>query len=145
VKIIVMLVALALALAGSAVPSVSQPAGDTITWADDRESLLLDPRVSQSRHEAQIIMHVFDALIFRDFDGKFYPWLAEKWDLSKDGKSITFTLRKGVKFHDGTDFNAEAVKFTFDSIQDPKLGSQGAIDFLGPYQSTEVTIGTPSV
>ncbi|MDR7417367.1 MAG: ABC transporter substrate-binding protein [Armatimonadota bacterium] len=135
---LVALVALALALAGAASPSSSQPAADTIVWADDRESLILDPRVSQSRHEAQIIMHVFDALIFRDFDGKFYPSLAEKWEHSKDGKSMTFTLRRDVKFHDGTDFTADAVKFTFDSIQDPKLGSQAAIDFLGPYESTEV-------
>ncbi len=137
-KIVVTLVTLALALAASALPSNSQPAGDTIVWADDRESLILDPRVTQSRHEAQIIMQVFDTLIFRDFDGKFYPALAEKWEMSKDGKSITFSLRRDVKFHDGTDFTAEAVKFTFDTIQDPKLGSQGAIDFLGPYDSTEL-------
>ena len=44
------------------------------------------------------------------------PSLAESWDISDDGKVYTFQLRKGVKFHDGTDFNAEAVKFNFDRM-----------------------------
>ncbi|MGH2403242.1 MAG: ABC transporter substrate-binding protein [bacterium] len=110
----------------------------TVTWGEDFEVLLLDPRVTQSRHEAQVIMQIFDTLVFLDTDGKLYPALAEKWEHSKDGKSLTFWLRKNVKFHDGTPFNAAAVKFTFDSIQNPALGSQGAIDFLGPYASTEV-------
>ncbi len=115
-----------------------QPAADTVTWGEDFELVLLDPRVTQSRHEAQVIMQIFDTLLFLETDGKLYPALADKWEYSKDGKSITFSLRRGVRFHDGTEFNAEAVKFTFDSIQNPKLGSQAAIDFLGPYESTEV-------
>jgi peptide/nickel transport system substrate-binding protein len=110
----------------------------TVTWGEDLDLVTLDPRVSQSRHEAQVIMQIFESLIFLDTDGKMYPWLAESWQYSKEGTSITFQLRRGVKFHDGTSFDARAVKFTFDSIQDPKLGSQAAIDFLGPYKSTEV-------
>jgi ABC-type transport system substrate-binding protein len=42
------------------------------------------------------------------------PWLAERWEIAPDGKAITFYLRKGVKFHDGTPFNAQAVKVNFD-------------------------------
>jgi peptide/nickel transport system substrate-binding protein len=110
----------------------------TLTWGEDQDYATLDPRVTQSRHEAQAIMQMFESLLFLDTDGKFSPWLAERWEYSKDGKSITFHLRGDVKFHDGTPFNAEAVKFTFDTIVDPKLGSQGAIDFLGPYKSTQV-------
>ena len=46
--------------------------------------------------------------------GEYIPQLAEKWDIAPDGKSITFYLRKGVKYHDGTDFNAQAVKYVID-------------------------------
>jgi peptide/nickel transport system substrate-binding protein len=110
----------------------------TLTWGEDVDLRTLDPRVSQSLHEIQTFMQIFDRLVFLDTDGKFYPWLAESWESSKDGKSITFHLRRGVKFHDGSSFTAEAVKFTFDTIRDPKLASQAAYDYLGPYQSTEV-------
>jgi peptide/nickel transport system substrate-binding protein len=122
----------------SSIPITTAQADGTVTWGEDFELTLLDPRVTQSRHEAQVIMQVFDTLLFLDTDGKLYPGLAESWEYAKDGKSITFKLRRGVKFHDGTDFNAQAVKFTFDSIQNPQLGSQAAIDFLGPYDKTEV-------
>ncbi len=127
-------------LHGLATEGLSQaPRSDaTATWGEDNDYATLDPRVTQSRHEAQAIMQMFESLLFLDTDGKFSPWLAQKWEYSKDGKSITFALRRDVKFHDGTPFNAEAVKFTFDTIVDPKLGSQGAIDFLGPYKSTDV-------
>ncbi len=52
-------------------------------------------------------------------DGTLGPGLAESWESSADGKTITLHLQKGVKFHDGTDFNAQAVKAHFDRILDP--------------------------
>jgi peptide/nickel transport system substrate-binding protein len=50
------------------------------------------------------------------------PWLATSWQVGADKKSITFTLRKGVKFHDGTDFNAQSVKFNLEGAIAAKLG-----------------------
>jgi peptide/nickel transport system substrate-binding protein len=134
----VLAVLLLLALALPAQQTLAQAPGGVLSFGEDRDYRTLDPRVTQSRHEWQAIMHVFDSLIFRDADGKFHPWLAESWQFSADRRSITFKLRKGVTFHDGTPFNAEAVKFTFDSIQDPAVGSQAAIDLLGPYKSTDI-------
>ena len=127
----------AVATAGLVRPAVTQ-SDATLTWGEDFDFDTLDPRISQSRHEAQVIDQIFEALIFLDTDGKVHPWLAERWDYARDGKSITFRLRRDVKFHDGTQFDAKAVKFTFDSIADPKLGSQAAVDLLGPYRSTDV-------
>ena len=49
---------------------------------------------------------------------EFEPGLATSWDRSPDGRSITFELREGVRFHDGTDFNADAVVFNFQRIID---------------------------
>ena len=62
----------------------------------------------------------FNRLITIGDDGKYKPELALSWDTSKDGKAITFKLRKGVKFHDGTPFNAQAVKSNFDNLIPPK-------------------------
>ncbi|MBW2148980.1 MAG: ABC transporter substrate-binding protein, partial [Deltaproteobacteria bacterium] len=62
---------------------------------------------------------IYDALVEAKFDGSgVRPALAERWKISGEGKVYTFYLRKGVKFHDGTPFNAEAVKFNYDRILD---------------------------
>lgn len=111
----------------------------TVTWADDSTSDVgYDPRVTQSRHEEQVIVQVFDQLVAADADGQLYPGLATEWSVSDDNKSVTLTLREDVTFHDGTPFDAEAVKFTFDTIVDPATGSQGAVDLIGPYIGAEV-------
>jgi peptide/nickel transport system substrate-binding protein len=53
-------------------------------------------------------------------NGEMTPLLAEKWDIDPDNKTITFYLKKGIKFHDGTDFNAEAVKWNIEQYQENK-------------------------
>lgn len=60
---------------------------------------------------------VYEPLVKYGAGGKILPWLAEKWQVSTDGKTYTFTLRKGVVFSDGTPFNAAAVKKNFDAVQ----------------------------
>lgn len=64
------------------------------------------------------------------------PCLATNWDISDDGLVYTFYLRKGVKFHDGTYFTAEAVKATYDRVMDVNLGVASLID--GVYDHTEI-------
>jgi peptide/nickel transport system substrate-binding protein len=61
----------------------------------------------------------FDHLINIGDDGKYHPGLALSWDASKDGKTVTFKLREGVTFHDGTPFNAQAVKANIDNLIPP--------------------------
>jgi peptide/nickel transport system substrate-binding protein len=58
-----------------------------------------------------------------DDEGKVVPGLAESWSVSADKLTWTFKLRKGVRFHDGTPFNAQAVKHTLDRILNPATGS----------------------
>ncbi len=113
--------------------------GLTVTWGeDDNGARTYDPRVSSSRHEWQLIVQVFDTLVASDGSNKLFPGLATSWDVPEDGKSLTFKLRDGVSFHDGTPFDAAAVKFTLDSIVDPKLASESAITQLGPYAGSDV-------
>ncbi len=110
-----------------------------VVFSEDRPDLrTLDPRITQSRHEEMIIVQMFDQLISADSNGNLYPGLAKSWDVSSDGLHYTFNLRDDVTFHDGTKFDAAAVKATFDSIVDPETGSQGAVDILGPYASSDV-------
>jgi peptide/nickel transport system substrate-binding protein len=59
---------------------------------------------------------VLEQLLRTDEQERLHPWLAESWNIAKDGKSITLKLRKGIKFHDGTPFNAEAVKYNLEAV-----------------------------
>jgi peptide/nickel transport system substrate-binding protein len=92
---------------------------------------------------------VYDSLIMRDYvnfapEPPRMPGLAERWEVGPEGMSYTFFLRKGVKFHDGTPFDAAAVKFNFDRDSDPshpnyfQLGAGAAKAILGKVKSTEV-------
>jgi len=98
----------------------------------------LDPAVTPFAVSHWVMMNIYDTLVWRANDGSFKPGLAETWEPSEDGTEYTFQLREGVKFHDGTPFNADAVKFTFDHIVDPESHSGFASSLLGPYDRTEV-------
>ncbi|RKK02273.1 hypothetical protein EBE87_26350 [Pseudoroseomonas wenyumeiae] len=88
---------------------------------EDPESLHSGQSVSLTVNTCLNFLH--DRLIYIDDEGKPQPWLAESWSFSEDNKQIAFKLRPGTKFHDGTDLDAAAVKFHFDSILDPKTAS----------------------
>lgn len=74
----------------------------------------LDPQVVTAVNDFRILMNIYDGLVrYRDGSLEVEPALAKSWEISDDGTIYTFHLRKGVTFHDGTPFNAQAVKFTF--------------------------------
>jgi ABC-type transport system substrate-binding protein len=62
----------------------------------------------------RILRFVFEPLLICDVKENLQPWLATSWSVSPDGKAVTLKLRQGIKFSDGTDFNAEAVKFNLE-------------------------------
>jgi len=112
----------AAASAGAAASAAKPTAGGTLTvgFAGDMESG--DPFLNSSIHGKSIALHMFDNLIEVAPDGKLVPGLAESWKVA-DPKTISFTLRKGVKFHNGEDFNADAAKFSIDRMKDPATKS----------------------
>jgi peptide/nickel transport system substrate-binding protein len=113
--------------------------GGTLT-VDLTEQVLpdLDPGYTPEAVAYRVIRGVFDSLVYENTKGQFLPWLATKWTANSTDTSYTFTLRQGVKFSDGTPFNATAVKFTFDRIESPTEGSLFAISLLGPYADSVV-------
>ncbi len=84
----------------------------TITFAQGADPRGLDPAIVDDGESSKPIVQMYEGLLkFGDSNTEVEPCLAESWDISDDGLTYTFHLKEGVKFHDGTDFNAEAVKF----------------------------------
>lgn len=99
----------------------------------------IDPHINASAELGIPLTSVYDTLVYQDPEtGEFVPGLAERWEVSEDGLVYTFYLRRGVKFHDGTPFNAEAVRFNLERITSPDLASQKARFMLGPFERAEV-------
>jgi peptide/nickel transport system substrate-binding protein len=113
--------------------------GGTLVYALRDEPDRLDPNLSGLRPSQIVFFQIFDPLIVRDKRNQsFKPWLASAWTVSADGKVYTFTLRSGVKFQDGTPFDAAAVKFNFDRTHDPKLASRCGGCAVGFYDHADV-------
>jgi peptide/nickel transport system substrate-binding protein len=101
----------------SETPKLDVPSfGGTIVRAITSEPATLDPGGAASSGQNVILPYLLDMLIYRDVDNSYKPYLAEKWTISEDGRVVTFFLREGVKFHDGTPLNAEAVRFTYQRV-----------------------------
>lgn len=93
----------------------------------------LDPCLSSSFYDRQILNNVMDKLFDLNSKGKIVPMLATKYKVSNGGLLYTLTLRKGVKFTDGTPFNAAAVKFNLDRYRSATCAPRAAE--LAPVQS----------
>jgi peptide/nickel transport system substrate-binding protein len=92
----------------------STNADATFVFGTAGEPKVLDPAMATDGESFRISRQVFQTLITHEEGGtEIVGDLAESWEASPDGKAWTFKLRQGVKFHDGTDFNAEAVCFNF--------------------------------
>jgi peptide/nickel transport system substrate-binding protein len=121
-------------------PAAEVPAleGGTLIYGLTLTPSGIDPHVHASSELGIPLTSVYDTLVWQDLGGEFVPGLAKSWEVSDDGLTYTFHLRDDVVFHDGTPFNAQAVKFNFDRIADPATKSQKAVFMLGPYESTEI-------
>ncbi len=86
----------------------------------------IDPHVHASSELGIPLASVYDTLVFRDAGGGFVPGLAERWEAAPDGLTYTFFLRRDVRFHDGTAFDARAVKVNLERVLDPETKSQKA-------------------
>ena len=100
-------------------PALGQTPPNVLVVGQIAEPASLDPHVSTASNDFRIAVNVYDGLV-RNTPGtlEIEPALATDWTISDDGLEYIFNLRDGVTFHDGTPFNAEAVKFNFDRMLD---------------------------
>ena len=89
-----------------------------------------DPGKMSDADTHNIILQCFETLVTHAEDNSIVGQLAEKYDIENDGKTYVFTLKKGVKFHNGKEMTAEDVKWSFERTMDPKLASVDAENFL---------------
>lgn len=107
-------------LLGAPLAQAATPA-DALLIGQVAEPQSLDPQVATAANDSRILVNMYDGLV-RNGEGKLdiEPALATRWEISPDGLTYRFHLRDNVRFHDGTPFNAEAAKFTFDRMIDEK-------------------------
>ena len=112
--------------------------GKTLVVARTGDIDKLDPALSTAFQTVQTLGLVYGRLVTTDAQGKIIPDLAEKWQIAPDGKQVTFTLRKDVKWHNGDPFVAADVKATIERILDEKTAAVGRSNLLA-IQSVEAT------
>src|SRR5207302_1547116 len=113
ISILGALLAFATAAAVSPVPEPSQAAGAMATIAQGAEPATLDPFQEISRTGYIVTLHIYDPLFMRNPAGRIVPMLATGYKIV-NATTWEFSLRKGVKFHNGEPFDASAVKFTIE-------------------------------
>lgn len=115
------------------IPTLSQAAD--VIYAYGSEAVTLDVADIIDGPSFDVAYNIHEGLVDLSRDGEIEPVLATQWSLSEDGLSWTFYLREDVRFHDGTKFDANAVKFNFDRImeEDEGLANRGQWE---PYIET---------
>ncbi len=119
-------------------PTVTPKMGGTLTFAMREDVTSMDPLKANQYGDIRLSLLVAQQLVAPDRAGKFVGVLADKWDTSADGKTWTFSLRKGVKFHNGQEMTSADVKWIFDRILDEKAGTLMRGTYAGIGLKTEV-------
>jgi len=136
---ILLLVMLAFSLVVFSLPKGGcQLAREEVTTAEEQvlnlygiDPLTLDPAISGETTSHSYVMQLFSGLICLDGDLETVPDIAERWDISSDGRTYTFYLRQGVRFHNGREVKAEDFKYSWQRACAPVTQSITAATYLG--------------
>lgn len=104
--------------------------GDTLVVGSIGDASVLIPMLASDSASHEICGLIYNGLVKYDKDLNLVGDLAERWEVSPDGRTITFYLRRGVRWHDGVEFTAEDVLFGFRTITDPKTPTAYSGDFM---------------
>jgi peptide/nickel transport system substrate-binding protein len=122
--------------------------GGTLKAGLDGDILTFDPLTSGAYADREVYYNIYDTLVAFDTNLQIIPALAEKWE-TPDPKTYILHIRQGVKFHDGTDLNADAVKFNLDRYLTDKASRRKAeidtitsVDVMDPY-TVKLTLKAP--
>ncbi|MCG8559767.1 MAG: ABC transporter substrate-binding protein [Hyphomicrobiales bacterium] len=132
--------------AGLAVAGSPASAENVIRWASQGDALTADPMAANESPTNSAARKIYDVLVYADKDLKFTPWLATSWKLVNP-TTWEFELRKGVKWHDGSDFTAEDVKFSFERALSEtsdfkrQINSVEAVKIIDPHKVQIITTG----
>ena len=105
--------------------------GEDILRLWDTGPITLDPAISADMSSHSYVMQIFSGLVRFDHELNIVPDIAESWEKSPDGKTYTFSLRQGVKFHSGREVKATDFKYSWERACDPDTGSGTASIYLG--------------
>ncbi len=105
---------------------------DTLIWARGADSSGLDPAAETDGESLNVAANIFDGLVrFKAGTTEIEPALAKSWEISPDGRTYTFHLREGVKFHDGAPVDAAAVVFSLERQRDENHPAHKLSDQFG--------------
>ena len=107
------------------------PIGEGTLCLWDIGPITLDPAISADMSSHTYVMQIFSGLVRLDHELNIVPDIAESWEQSTDGKTYTFYLHQGVKFHDGGEVKAADFKYSWERACDPDTGSGTAGTYLG--------------
>ncbi|MFI6323580.1 ABC transporter substrate-binding protein [Nonomuraea sp. NPDC050556] len=137
-----LLAATALAVTACGAQAAGPVENTALTWAVETQPVTFNPQLWAQNKARLLVFNQFDALVARGKDGAFEPWLAKSWTISDDKLTYTFQLRDDVTFHDGTRFDAAAVKANLDQFLVPAYNPVVAAIQLHAFDRAEVVSPT---
>ena len=131
----------AMALLSSCGNSKKDDAGITVQIGPNPETL--DPALNSAVDGGNMLITLYETLLIIDEDNKVQPGQAEKYTVSEDGLTWTFTMRDGLKWSDGTELNAKDFEYTFKRLTNTELAAPYAETVIGMVEGYQDAIGNP--
>jgi peptide/nickel transport system substrate-binding protein len=131
--------------AATAKPSAVPQSGGTLKIGMNRDAVFLGDPVEITQQQDSIMCRpAMETLARYDETGKLQPWLATSWETNADALTMTIKLRTGVKFQDGTEFNADAAKFNFERFMASKRNELGNVKSVDVVDASTVRLNLKS-